>query len=199
MARAGVDTYLIELIGRWGSSAIKRYVQEAGLAVQQLIAARLGAQAAGSSSASAALRPVGAVAAPSASLQQLPAPGAFAALEERLRLLEAALATSRSAVCAAPPPAKRFVANDVTGCVHLVGICSAEVPREAWLTGRCSWRFGLQPHTLLAVRPTDRSKHGLCSTCFPGARRAAAAVSSLPASSGSSSASASESSSGHSA
>ena len=34
LARAGVDISLIELIGGWGSSAVRRYVQQAALAVQ---------------------------------------------------------------------------------------------------------------------------------------------------------------------
>ena len=41
LARAGVDVSLIKLIGRWGSSAVRRYVQHAALAVQPLVAARL--------------------------------------------------------------------------------------------------------------------------------------------------------------
>ena len=41
LARAGVDVSLIELIGRRGSSAIRRYVQQAALAVQPLVVARL--------------------------------------------------------------------------------------------------------------------------------------------------------------
>ena len=38
LARAGVDISLIELIGRWGSSAARRYVQQAALEVQPLVA-----------------------------------------------------------------------------------------------------------------------------------------------------------------
>ena len=41
LARAGVDVSVIELIGRWGSSAVRCYVQQAALAVQPLVAVRL--------------------------------------------------------------------------------------------------------------------------------------------------------------
>jgi len=191
LARAGVEHHLIELIGRWGSAAIRRYIQDAGLAIQPLIAARLGAQAAGSSSSSAAPPPGGVASAPPE--PAAPAAGAFAALEDRLRSLEASLAAHSRTLSEAPAPAKRYVVNLITKCVHLVGICGPEIPREAWMTGRCSWRFGLRPHNLLTELPAGaRSESPLCDICFPGARKAAAASSPSSASSRSSSASASE-------
>ena len=41
LARHGVDTYLIQLIGRWGSSAILLYIQQAPLALQHKLASSI--------------------------------------------------------------------------------------------------------------------------------------------------------------
>ena len=41
LARHGVDTYLVQLIGRWGSNAILRYIQQAPLALQHRLASSL--------------------------------------------------------------------------------------------------------------------------------------------------------------
>ena len=41
-ARHGVDTYLIQLIGRWGSNAILLYIQQAPLALQHKLASSIG-------------------------------------------------------------------------------------------------------------------------------------------------------------
>ena len=195
LARAGVEHHLIELIGRWGSAAIHRYIQEAGLAVQPLIAAKLSAQATSSSSSSAGPPPGMAALTPPE--PAAPKAGAFAALEDRLRSLEASLAANGHALSTAPLPSMRFVINDVSKCIHLVGICGPEIPREAWLTGGCSWSFGLRRHTLLAELPEDtqQRRRSMCSTCFPGARKPAASRSSSPASSASPPTSASEASS----
>ena len=38
MARGGMDLYFIQLMGRWGSNAIERYVQDAYLLDQSTIA-----------------------------------------------------------------------------------------------------------------------------------------------------------------
>jgi hypothetical protein len=38
MARGGMDLYFIQLMGRWGSNAIERYVQDAYVLDQQSIA-----------------------------------------------------------------------------------------------------------------------------------------------------------------
>ena len=38
LARMGIELYLIQLIGRWGSMAVVRYVQNAPLAIQNILA-----------------------------------------------------------------------------------------------------------------------------------------------------------------
>ena len=112
LARAGVDVFLIELIGRWGSSAVRRYVQQAALAVQPLVAARLARGAA-------------------VSMEPL---ASQAALSQRLLALKDAAQV--------PPPlngqppdirdARRYVRNLASACVHVALLSSLELPWEAW-------------------------------------------------------------------
>ena len=151
LARAGVDISLIELIGRWGSSAVRRYVQQAALAVQPLVAARLARGAAFSAELLATQ----------------------AVLSQRLLALEDAAQV--------PPPLddqpsdtrdlRRFVKNLASACVHVSLISSLELPREAWAT-RCDWRFGGRPREFCCAVPDedDPAFRFLCEKCFPGAR-----------------------------
>ena len=151
LARAGIDISLIELIGRWGSSAIRRYVQQAALAVQPLVAARLARGAAMSAELLASQT----------------------ALSRRLLALEDAV---RAPAPSDGPPlplreARRFVRNLASSCVHVASLSSLELPRESWTT-RCDWRFGPRPHEFVATIPEegDPTFRSLCEKCFPGAR-----------------------------
>ena len=42
MARCGIEMFLIQLMGRWGSSAVQRYVQEAPLSHRSGVTAKIG-------------------------------------------------------------------------------------------------------------------------------------------------------------
>ena len=134
--------------------------------MQPLIAAKVQSQALSSAPPEDAAPPGGSPQ-PAAAAE----PRAFAALEARLHLLETSMAADSLAASSAPAPAKRFVINELTRCLHVVGICSPELPWEAWITLSCSWRFGLRRHTLLAEAPALPFKHAMCEKCFPGARR----------------------------
>ena len=194
LAASGVDTWAIELLGRWGGDTVRSYVREARLAnassmakrvkeavsleelVNRILDERAGAQSPPTVPALAALATPAQVA-----LQPAPVgtPGASAAASSTGPWLAAPLAAeiaAAQAVRATTPSDARFVVNLVTGVAHRILIGFEEVSPHEWLAA-CGWKFGLSTWrsgpAQLARAELPRAPQLLCARCLPDIRRQA--------------------------
>jgi len=157
LAAAGIDAWAIELLGRWGSDAVRGYIRDARLA----------------SAASMARRVTNAV-----PLEDLvrrliaeagarPVPTAISVDEPLQQAIEMARAE-------ASPKANDpvYVTNTATGVVHRSVIGPGAAAAGAW-SAACGWRYGLS--ALADLTPPARlpSDHRLfCKRCLPDLRLA---------------------------
>ena len=143
-AKAGVEVHVIQLLGRWGSQAVARYVQEAALEEPE--------------KASAAVRTWasrrGATPPPSETFESSS---------------PALLQTVKIAVSQCLQGSGELVRNTRTLFAHKP--CSAEssCPSQAWVTACGKWRYGLAS---CFRNPVVLPGFQLCSACFPGASSA---------------------------
>ena len=168
LARAGVDLWAIQLLVRWGSSAVLGYVQAVplerssswarraaqGLSLEQVVAA---SSAAPSSSTS----PSAAAPTPAAVCSDLPAEaGPSACLEEAL-----VVEVQASAVAASDAGATQYVRSG-GGLWHRTpaGGLGGSLPH--WSTA-CGWRFAAAASTLRPELPHPVHYKALCSRCLP--------------------------------
>jgi len=175
LAALGIDVLLIQLMARWSSDVVLRYVSEAPLA------AITDAYRGRARSNMAAPRPaIGAAADLQAALSAVQsAPQADSRLEgylvEELSLAEAAAGRG------AAPPVEGYILNTCSNVVHRPLVWSRSVPPPGWRT-ECGWPFGATNSSWRAVAVAPRTAQ--CRTCF---RRARAEPSSASSSSSSSS------------
>ena len=151
-ARRGVGLAIIQHLGRWGSSAIERYVDEA-LAGR---AAWAPLMAAGSWNLEAA---IGTHGPPGAG----PDLGALAGLVHELVRSEVRRSTAditRDAAPAAQP--HEVVVGGRSGIAHIARHGGSSLARGDWETA-CGWRYGHRPHTLDGQAPIT------CRRCMAAA------------------------------
>ena len=141
LAMSGVDQGLIQLLGRWGSDAVLRYIQEAPLA-DTSVAARAVSQ--NSSSSGAAVPPV-----------QQPPP--CNPLTDQVRVLVKDALTQQCA-------ASVFVLNPKSKLAHRPSSTEGTSDSAFWLSACGRWRYGNKSHTRNPAVPPGYSK---CKTCFP--------------------------------
>lgn len=191
LAAAGVDTWAIELLGRWGSDAVRGYVREARLAdaaamarrvadaapldvvVARILAGHSGAPPAAQASTATASLAIARGAAASSEEGGPPAPvlvDVSAPLAAEVDLARAVLAS---------PTRDDFVLNTVTGAAHRVVIGFDDAPPATW-TAACGWRFGMAlwrtPPARIGAAELPRVPQLLCARCLPSQRRAALAA-----------------------
>ena len=185
LAAAGVETWAIELLGRWGSDAVRGYVRDARLASASDMARRVAASepleelvrrlvAAASSTGSsgsggAAVGVTASAAAAGHALGTATPPGA-PAIDVSAPLMEA-VRVSR-AVAATDEGNPRLVANSESRVAHRVAVGPGDGPSALWVAA-CGWRFGLCPHADVNPAAGLPSDHRLlCQRCLPALRRA---------------------------
>jgi len=199
LAAAGIDTWAIELMGRWGSEAVRGYIREARLAdatamtrrvaeslslealVRRLVSEQCGSAATASSSSAqgplphppTAVAPQAPATSDEASLQAI---GAAACPALGVHASLAAEVTLARAAAALSPAVAVLVKNSVTGVVHRAVKGFDESPAAEWLSA-CGWRFGLSTWraapTRIAAGDLPRVPQLLCARCLPVQRRAA--------------------------
>ena len=174
LARLGVDLWSIQLLGRWGSTAVQGYVREASLDAAARWAARAGSDLDLESVLAqvAELRgDVGALRRGEGGLEglvdcvlgRLRSEVSRASL--RRELLDAAArhsAAVQQPAATAAPEGQAHVLNRESGVLHAVLIGPPVLPAAAWAT-RCGWKFGLAPH---AIAPA--AHRATCQKCFRG-------------------------------
>ena len=168
LARAGVDTWAIQLLGRWGSSAVLGYIREVPLEVSTSWAARaaraqsldqlIAARASASSSSSSSWSSPAALASPLASVPK--AAGPPEALEEALA--EAVLA---STVEALPLSACSYLSSP-SGKWHRLSHRGLSGASSGW-SAACGWMFAGSLASLADELPTGLCHKWFCARCFP--------------------------------
>ena len=168
-ARAGVDVWAFQLLGRWGSATVLEYIHDVPLdfsaswasraaraaTVDDFIRARSSTLASSSSTQSPTR-----IAIPSS----LPVEaGPAGALEDAL--LEA---RSASAVDALPVSACRFVSSP-SGKWHRLSHSGLTGASLGW-SSACGWRFAGSLASLTDVLPADLCHKFFCARCFPDHR-----------------------------
>ena len=160
LARAGVDVWAIQLLGRWGSATVLEYVQEVPLELSASWASRAAREATvddllrsrSSTLASSSTSPFSA---------RLAVPSALPLEAGSAEALEDALVEASSAlkVEALPVSACRFVASP-SGKWHRLSHSGLTGVSFGW-SSACGWRFAGSLASLADVLPT-----GLCHKCF---------------------------------
>ena len=151
-ARHGVGLALVQHIGRWGSSAVERYVGEA-LATRSAWAPV------------AAARGIDAAAMLGAASQNILDINVLRTLVRECA--QAGPNQPQLAPALATPPLDYVVAGR-SGVCHLVRIAGPDLPIEEW-EAACGWRFGSRPHTRGAAGDISCSR---CAAVFMGRSRA---------------------------
>ena len=204
LTRLGIDLWAIQLMGRWGSDVVRRYVREVALES----AASWAASAASSKRCSPAALASGDAKAFNACtldleqvlmelsnlasekmeqrmaglLAKLPSSGPVRGLEAPLRE-EVSLPLpppqpSSSSSAAALPEGDSFLVNEQSGVVHRVP-ASLSGSLGGWSTA-CGWRFAKQSNAKLLAGAFSHAHKSVCEKCLPALRaeRKAAATSS---------------------
>jgi len=169
LAALGIDVLLIQLMARWSSDVVLRYVSEAPLAaITDAYRGRTRPYVAAPRSL------VGAPADLEAALSAVQAaPQADARLEGYLSE-ELSLATA-AAVRGAAPPVEGYILNTCSNVVHRPLVWSRSVPPLGWRT-ECGWPFGTTNSSWRAVAEAPRTSQ--CRTCFRRARADSSSASS---------------------
>ena len=182
LARAGVDIWAIQLLGRWGSSTVLEYVREVPLEVSTTWAVRAARactleeilDARPSSSSSSSLRPAAAVAPvldPSASSRSVLPRASLSVLEApldmdvALREAESAAGTralpwSECSFVRSPP-----VCSTRAGKWHRVSPSGLDGASSGWASA-CGWRFAGTNASVVREVPADLGSDLFCAKCF---------------------------------
>ncbi|CAE7737879.1 CML12 [Symbiodinium sp. CCMP2592] len=177
MAMRGVPVAVIQLLGRWASTAVERYVQQAPLAVAAGVPAQ--ALAAPSSSTTTPAQPL-ATPTPPALMDLLPTGNAAGHADTAVPAPQQMVpnvdfAAEVPGVEFVPEPARmpvadaigdsapRYVMNCRTKMVHTPGVDEASTERSDW-QAKCGWPYGVRQFFRLSELPPDPA---LCRKCFP--------------------------------
>ena len=180
LARAGVDVWAIQLLGRWGSSAVLGYVREVPLehaaswasravrscSLEELLRSRARAAAASSSSSSSSFQPPASAAPP-------PQP----ALGHPVGIDEAVAEAELAAVVEARPASECMFVSSPALCStrvakwHRVSHSGLSGAVAGW-TSACGWRFSGSTALLSRELPENLCHKHFCGKWFPEHRAA---------------------------
>ena len=155
LAGRGIDIVLIQLMARWSSDVVLRYVADAPLV-------RIADAFKGGNSGSVLAKTVGDLVSQLAELRDC-------VLENKLKVQylteELSLAQARAA---GPSREDVFIVNTASGKYHLPVVWTSDVPESDWRTP-CGWEFGLQPFSSTHEPPANKKR--LCGRCFNAEKR----------------------------
>ena len=181
LARAGVDIWAIQLLGRWGSSTVLEYVREVPLEMSTSWAARaaractleevLGARPSSSSSSSlGASVPAVVVDRSASSSSSIPRAGQHVVeapidIDDALRSAESAAVTralpwSECSFVRSPP-----VCSTRVGKWHRVAPSGLSGVSSCW-SSACGWRFAGTDASVASTVPDDLGPDQFCAKCF---------------------------------
>ncbi|CAE7450229.1 unnamed protein product [Symbiodinium sp. KB8] len=178
LASKGVPTPVIQLLGRWSSAAVERYIQAAPLALAPEVPHRVLHQASGCTPptlevghAVAQAPPAPAAQAPAimdvASNEQIQAsrqetsPAEFSPVVDFVPHPKPDPAALAAATGAAP---EHYIYNAKALRVHAADPAEATADRFLWKTKGCSWPYGVRAFYRITDKPADAA---WCLRCFP--------------------------------
>ena len=182
LAAGGLDLWAIQLLGRWGSMAVKAYVRESHLEQAEFWARRVGQRrdldemvADVANRVEEKLRGqelwAAAVAAASSSISSNQV-DQKALDKEKLKEDSEALAVEAIAHKGSGKPTEDAVISE-KGIVHAILLGPPAVPSEMAMTS-CGWKFGRSSSAALIRRSElPESYKVLCAKCFPREREGA--------------------------
>ena len=175
-SQLSLDLYLIQLYGRWSSSAITRYVQDAplaalhlgkkpGLDIEQIVATVL-ARLAASDESDALTSTLELLAPPTDAAPIIPAEASRAAIKDQVDLSRA-IAVAQN--CA---PRQHLVLSG-TKMLHEIALGPEDDAESSCFLTACGWPFGLTNYQLVGRSSTDPS----CRPCKKCAKSCPSAIS----------------------
>ena len=178
LARAGIDEWAIQLLGRWGSQAIRLYTRQAALersatwasrAVKRLSSGDVKGGQLDEGNLRGTIRSLLKEAlcsfCPGLSEKQ-----AAALRDDVVRELRAQASSSNTAApSSVPEQLGHFIKNAATGVVHLSE--GGPAGRISSWTTKCGWKFAAQSNAEYSVTPEPPGLHKfLCEKCLPKER-----------------------------
>ena len=170
MARAGLDVWAIQLLGRWGSSAVMNYVRDAQLDTATAWATKANRTSSASSSASALSleklvedlidKKLNKVTAPQPPIMDKAPVGTD---------LSNALAHEVAAAARPPADAALDVVRSSTEIWHAVLFGPPTADLDTAVT-HCGWKFGRSGASLKQRSELPKVHKSLCARCFPTLR-----------------------------
>ena len=161
MARAGLDVWAIQLLGRWGSDAVNTYLREAQLAASATWASR----AASNKSLEEVVKDIMdqrmAVAECGLAARPMKEQGTFS--------VDVSEALDHEVAAAAPAEVEPQLVASQKGVWHAV-LLAADVSDPELAVTFCGWRFGGSPHTLHDMSALPRNPKVICAKCLPAKR-----------------------------
>ena len=176
LAQAGLDTWAIQLLGRWGSDAVLGYIRDAPLLQASSWAAKaLRGLPLGIVAASLPVCPSDLVCRAEAVAHglQVGIPGqqviTLPVSDTAEALMDAAGASPNAG---APEVGSKVILNTSSGHWHAPQVHSLALPPASWRTF-CGWKFGLVQHFQVeSAIPPGMLHKKLCAFCFPAERQA---------------------------
>ena len=161
LARAGVDAWAIQLLGRWGSATVLQYIQDVPLErsaswarralsrpLDDLVLASSGPQA------------------PLAVAADSPLP--VAATRGLRCALPGALEEARAGAASSSASASIYVESE-KGFIHCAPADPSELGLHFWAT-TCGWKFASSRAVTFSTLPERAGYKFLCAKCFPSLR-----------------------------
>ena len=125
-------------MGRWGSNAIERYVQDSALFLQPELAGRV------TYKFDTARHPLG-PASEGSSSRTSPAPVAAQTVVLDTSLFQSQLKDLESQIAGLKQPANNLIRNTDSGLVHMMNPATRKLPPRFWQT-MCGWSFAFANH-----------------------------------------------------
>ena len=166
LARMGIDLYLIQLVGRWGSAAVARYVQDAPLVRQHLVARMAtSSRALPADPQLSADLPLLILDSPAVSQPQ---PDTIDPIEpaddpDAPSLAQNQILALLDAPEGAQPQNQQKVIVNLTSLWYHLPTVSHESANVCWQT-KCGWRYGMSKFQLKDHPPGNAKA---CGKCFP--------------------------------
>ena len=172
LASKGVPTAIIQLLGRWSSTAVERYVQAAPLAVAPEIPGRvLSDGGAGAAAPDEARRATAGGVAPSEPAQDRPRPKAVPATpgeqvdySPAVQLVEAPPRGQGPGVGDDPTAREDLIYNEKGTKVHRPDPAEASTEPFLWRSRCGAWPYGIRRFFRVSEKPAAAA---WCARCFP--------------------------------
>ncbi len=151
MARGGMDLYFIQLMGRWGSNSIERYVQDSYLLDQNNVSIAVTDKINARPDTGHSTEMI------SENNKSSLTDATMISLQKDIETMQIELGTLRTKV-----DLKALILNNKTQTMHIPVICEKGTPSSTWKT-RCGWAYAKQTFCRVTCLPAGASR---CTKCW---------------------------------